>query len=372
MLKLLTAVLFVMAIQEVSAQTFDVYIGTYTNKSSSKGIYHAVLDTAAGTLSAPELAAETPGPSFLAFSADGKFIYAVAEAAPGKVRAFEVLKDKKLRLLSESSSGGSGPCHLSIDASGRFLLAANYSSGSVAAIPIKSDGSVPPEPSSIIQHTGKGADPARQKGPHAHSINPSPDGKHIYAADLGLDKILIYTLDVASGKLQPLSETVLKAGSGPRHMALRPGGKIVYAVNELDSTITVMARDTETGALDIIQNIKAYPPDFKGETWCSEIRLHPNGKFLYAANRGHDSIAVFAVNPVGGAITPIGFQQENIKFPRHFNIDPTGRFLLAANQNSDTVALFKINQESGLLEAVGAPIAVGKPTYVGFIARGSE
>lgn len=367
MLKILNTVLLAMTIQGISAETFDVYIGAYTRNSFSKGIYHAVLDTASGRLSEPELAVETPDPSFLVFSADGKFIYATAEGDPGKARTFEIQKDKKLRLLSEASSGGKGPCHLSIDAGRRSLLIANYSSGSVASIPIKADGSTAQEPTSIIQHEGQGADPKRQKGPHAHSINPSPDGRHIYAADLGLDRIFIYKLD-SEGKLKAAepSEAVLKAASGPRHMAFRPDGKVVYSINELDSTITVMARNPETGELKIIQNIKTYPDDFNGTTWCSEVCLHPKGKFLYAANRGHDSIATFAVNAEDGTIKLTGFQQENIKFPRHFNIDPAGSFCIVANQNSDTVALFKINKDTGLPESTEQVFPIGKPSYIGF------
>lgn len=369
MFKLLNTVLFIMIIQTLTAQTFDVYIGTYTKGTASKGIYHATLDTASGTLSEPEVAAETPDPSFLTFSPDGKFLYATAEGNPGKIRAFEIQQDKKLRFINEASSGGQGPCHLSMSADGRNLMTANYTSGSVAAIPVKQDGSTGAEPTSVMQHEGHGADPRRQAGPHAHSINPAPDGKHIYAADLGLDKILIYTLDTASGKLQTStpSEAVLKAASGPRHMTFRPDGKVAYAINELDSTITVMSRNPDSGALTIIQNIQTYPADFKGTTWCAEVRLHPNGKFLYASNRGFDSIAAFAVNPQDGTIKLTGFQQENLKFPRHFNIDPTGRYCIVANQNSDSLVLFKINQDSGLLESTGRIISVGKPVFVGFL-----
>ncbi len=370
MFKLLNMVLFIMTIQDASAQVFDVYIGTYTKKSSSKGIYHASFDSASGALSEPELAAESPDPSFLAFRPDGKFLYATAEGNPGKIRAFEIQKNsKKLRLISESSTKGKGPCHLSMDAAGRNLMVANYSSGSVAVIPVNNDGVTAQEPSSAIQHEGRGADQRRQKGPHAHSINQSPDGRHVYAADLGLDKILIYTLDSASGKLTPAPspEAVLKAGAGPRHMTFSADGRIAYVINELDSTLTVLARNPDTGSLTIRQNITACPLDFKGTTWCAEVRLHPNGRFLYASNRGHDSIAVFTVNPQDGTLKIAGFQQEHIKTPRHFNIDPTGRYCIVANQDADNLALFKIDKDSGLLEFTGRTITVGKPVYVGFL-----
>jgi len=357
-----------MTSQALSAQNFDVYIGTYTKNSPSKGIYHASFDADSGTLSEPELAAETPDPSFLAFSPDGRFVYATAGGNPGKIRAFEIQKDKKLRFIGESLSGGNGPCHLIMTSDGRNLLTANYGSGSVALIPVGADGIPAHEPSCIIQHEGRGTDPRRQAGPHAHSINPSPDGKHIYAADLGLDKILIYNLDSASVKLKPAvpPEAVLKDASGPRHMTFNPDGKTAYVINELDSTVTVLSRNPSTGALTIVQNISTCPPDFKGTTWCAEVRLHPNGKFLYASNRGHDSLAVFTVNK-DGTLTSPGFQSEHIKTPRHFNIDPTGRYCLVANQASDNLALFKIDQNSGLLEFTGRIITAGEPVYVGFL-----
>lgn len=358
-----------MTIGTISAQTFDIYIGSYTQNSTSRGIYHAVLDSSTGTLSEPELAAETPNPTFLAFRSDGAFLYATVQEKSGRVRVFAVQPDKKLHFLKEVPSGGEGPCHISLTGGGGVLLAANYGSGNVTSIAVNADGLPSDTPGSLIQHIGHGPNPRRQEAPHPHSINVSPDGKHIYVADLGLDKLLIYTLDIKTACLRPNNpaEAILKPASGPRHIKFRPDGKVVYVVSELDSTITVLARNPQSGALTIIQNISTFPADFKGDTWSAEVCLHPNGRFLYVSNRGHDSIAVFAVDAVTGSLKLSSLQNGHVKFPHHFNIDPTGHYCLVANRNADNLTLFKINQDSGSLEFTGRVINVAKPSYVGFL-----
>ena len=359
-----------LAIQTLGGgMALDVYFGTYTDKNKSEGIYRSTLDMENGRLSEPELAVRAANPSFIEIHPNGKFLYAAAEGKTGLVRAYGIEPaTRKLKLLNECSSGGSGPCHISIDREGKVLLAANYGSGSIASIPINADGTLS-APASVIQHKGSSINPKRQKEPHAHSINPSPDGRFAFAADLGLDKIMIYKLDSATGKLDantPESAKV-KAGAGPRHLTFHPDGKFAYVISELDETMTVYAYNAKSGALTEIQQISTLPDDFKGVSWCAEVRVHPNGKFLYGSNRGHDSIVIYKIDPEKGTLTLSGFQNAGIKNPRNFNLDPSGRFCIVANQDSGSVCTFRVDPETGALEPAGKPISIGKPVCVRFL-----
>ena len=347
----------------------DVYFGTYTTKTKSEGIYRSTLDMETGRLSEPELAAKVANPSFIEIHPNGKFIYAVTEGKTGAVRAFAIdPATRKLKLLNECPSGGSGPCHISIDRDGKILLAANYSSGSVAAIPINADGTLS-GPACVIQHKGSSVNPKRQKEPHAHSINFSPDGRFAFAADLGLDKIMIYKVDYATGKLEantpPFAK--VKPGAGPRHFTFNPDGKFASVISELDERVTAYAYNAQSGELTKIQQISTLPDDFKGISWCAEVKVHPNGKFLYGSNRGHDSIVIYKIDPANGTLTLSGFQNAGIKNPRNFNLDPSGRFCVVANQDSDSVCTFRVNPETGALEPTGNPITIGKPVCVRFL-----
>jgi 6-phosphogluconolactonase len=361
-----------LAIQTLGGgMALDVYFGTYTDKNKSEGIYRSTLDMENGRLSEPELAVRAANPSFIEIHPNGKFLYAAAEGKTGLVRAYGIEPaTRKLKLLNECSSGGSGPCHISIDREGKVLLAANYGSGSIASIPINADGTLS-APASVIQHKGSSINPKRQKEPHAHSINPSPDGRFAFAADLGLDKIMIYKLDSATGKLDantPESAKV-KAGAGPRHLTFHPDGKFAYVISELDETMTVYAYNAKSGALTEIQQISTLPDDFKGVSWCAEVRVHPNGKFLYGSNRGHDSIVIYKIDPEKGTLTLSGFQNAGIKNPRNFNLDPSGRFCIVANQDSGSVCTFRVDPETGALEPAGKPISIGKPVCVRFLLK---
>ncbi|MCX6985519.1 MAG: lactonase family protein [Lentisphaerae bacterium] len=361
------------ATQTLTAQPVDVYFGTYNKAGFPEGIFHAVFDLKTGRLSIPELAAAASDPTFIEIHPNSKFIYSVTERNPGAVSAFAIEPEtKKLILINSSKSCGKAPCHLCVSNDGRTLLVANYTSGSVASIPINKDGSLS-EPASSIQHTGSGADPKRQEGPHAHSINLSPDNRFAYAADLGLDKIMVYRLDSGSGRLLPNvpPEIKIKPGAGPRHFSFGPNGKFSYLINELDETIVAFAYDPKTGNLSEIQTISTLPESFAGISYCAEVRVHPNGKFLYGSNRGHDSIVTYEINPEKGTLTLLGFQNSGIKNPRNFNIDPTGRFCIVANQDSDTVIVFRINQETGLLESTDQVIKIPKPVCVRFVQQGS-
>mgnify|MGYP000483548219 CR=1 FL=1 len=361
--------------------TLRVYIGTYTWKAS-KGIYTAELDVATGKLSPPELAAEATNPTFLAIHPSRRFLYAVGEIGnfrggkSGAISAFAILPETgKLKLLNQQPSGGSGPCHVIVDREGRNALAANYGSGSVAVLPIAADGSLR-EPSCAIQHEGKGADPKRQQGPHAHSINLDAAGRFAFAADLGLDKLLIYRFDAAAGKLEPNEPPFASVapGAGPRHFALHPNGRFAYVINEMAMTVTAFAYDAERGALKEFQTVPTLPDGGGPGPGLStaEVQVHPSGRFVYGSNRGHHSIAIFSVDAETGKLTPIGHESTRGKTPRNFGIDPTGAWLVAANQDSNDLFVFKIDAETGRLTPTGERTEAPLPVCVKFVPGSGE
>ena len=359
---------------QAGPQAMRVYVGTYTG-ARSKGIYQLRLDLASGSLTAPEVAGEMANPSFLAIHPGRRFLYAVSEVrgpagrTDGSVVAFAVAPDTgSLTLLNRQPSGGAGPCHVSVDKEGRNALAANYGSGSVCVLPIGEDGRLA-EATAVIQHEGSGPDPRRQKGPHAHSIHLDPAGRFALAADLGLDKILVYRFDPARGALaanDPAAASVAPGG-GPRHLAFHPNGRFVFVINEMGCTVTAFGYDARRGALSEVQTASTLPADYRGANSTAEVQVHPGGRFLYGSNRGHDSIAVFAVNGETGVLTPLGHQSTMGKTPRNFGIDPTGTFLLAANQNSDTLVVFRIDPQTGSLRPTGAVADVPSPVCVKFM-----
>jgi 6-phosphogluconolactonase len=371
---LIIATISLMVFSTVYAESIDAYFGTYTSgNNGSKGIYHSVLNTDTGELSTPMLAAEAKNPSFLEIHPNGRFLYAVSESgSAGTVSAYAIDMDtKNLKLLNSQPSGGSGPCHVNIDHTGKSVLVANYGSGSASVIPIKSDGSLA-EPTCFVQHEGSSVNPQRQKGPHAHSVNISPDDRFAFVADLGLDKVMIYKLDVEKGTIianDPVFAKV-KPGSGPRHFTFSVDGKFAYVINEMGGTITVFSYEPTSGTLTEIQTISTLPDDFAGRNSCAEVRVHPSGKFLYGSNRGHDSIAVYRIDPTNGKLTFVEHEKTDIKTPRNFNIDPTGKFCLVANQDGNSVVVFKINTKTGALEPTGHKISMGKPVCIRFLQKG--
>jgi 6-phosphogluconolactonase len=353
-----------------------VYFGTYTGHTS-KGIYVSRLNLASGALSTPELAAETPNPSFLAARAQGDFLYAVNEVdtfggkPAGSVSAFAIRKDTGvLTALNQQSSGGAGPAHLSLDRSGRNALVANYGGGSVAVLPIGGDGRLEPA-SSLVQHTGRSVNPDRQREPHAHEILVDPRNQFAYAADLGLDKVMIYRFDAAKHALTAASpaSAALAPGAGPRHMAISASGRFVYVINELNCTVTSFRRDTTTGALAAFQTLSTLPPTQTPQRGYSgaEIQLSPSGAFLYGSTRGHNSITIFSVNPQSGGLAYVANTSTQGKTPRGFAIEPGGAYLVAGNQDSDSVVVFKIDKRTGTLSATGTPASVGAPVDVKFV-----
>jgi 6-phosphogluconolactonase len=346
-----------------------VYFGTYTI-TNSKGIYLSKFNPDTGKLSTPELAAETKNPTFLAVNPNGRYLYAANEVSDASaVSAFALdAHTGTLTPLNQQASGGSGPCHISVDATGKCLLVANYNSGSIAALPIHADGSLG-EATTTIRHTGSGANPARQAGPHAHFILPSPDNRFALNCDLGLDKVFVYHLDADAAKLSPGDPpfTSVAPGSGPRHLIFSPDGKFVYVINELASTISAFNYDATNAAMTEMQTVSTLPKDFSKNNTAAEIAMLPSGKFLYASNRGHNSIAIFAVDQKSGTLTFVEHQPTQGRTPRHFAIDPTGRWLFAENQASDSVVVFAIDPDTGKLKPTGQTLAIGSPVCTVFV-----
>ena len=368
---LVTAAFCLAALSTVSGESLPVYFGTYTGgQNGSKGIYRSTLHLETGRLSEPILAAETRNPSFLEIHPSGKFLYAVSESGgAGSVSAYGIEAGTgDLKFLNQQSSGGAGPCHVSIDHAGKNVLVANYGSGSASVIPIQSDGKLA-KPTGFVQHEGSSVNPRRQKGPHAHSVNVSADDRFAFVADLGIDKVMIYTLDTEKGTIvandPPFAK--VKPGAGPRHFAFSPNGKYAYVINELHCTVTAFAYDPASGALTEIQTVPTLPSDFEGSNSCAEVRVHPSGKFLYGSNRGNDSIAVYRIDPAKGTLTFVEHETADIKTPRNFNIDPTGTFCLVANQGGNSVVVFRINPKTGVLEPTVHRIAIGRPVCVRFL-----
>jgi len=363
----------------IAGENFLVYFGTSTNaKNGSKGVYVSRFNTATGELTEPQLAVEAGNPGFLAIHPSKKFLYACGDvtSAEGKkaggISAFGIdSKSGKLTLINQAATTGAGPCHVSVDKTGKVATISNYGSGSISSYAIKEDGSVSPEVS-FFQHEGSSIDPKRQAGPHAHSVNFSPDNRFAFACDLGLDKVLIYKVDTASGKLTPNDPPFAKtpAGGGPRHLAFHPSGKFVFVNNEMGMSETVFSYDAEKGALTEIETVSTLPEADRGMKGLStaESVAHPNGRVVYVSNRTHDTIAVFACDPATGKLTLLQNVPVEGKIPRNICLDPTGKWLIAAHQDSATAALFKVDQDSGKLTFTGTKVNVPGSICVRFLA----
>jgi 6-phosphogluconolactonase len=364
-----------------SAKRTLVYIGTYTG-GKSQGIYRFHMNLDSGAL---EAAGVTPGdnPSYLATDPAQRFMFAVGEIGSfhgkkvGSVAAFSLERATgALEPLDQESSGGAAPCHLVVDHAGKNLLVANYAGGSVSVFPIGPDGRLRPA-SAFEQHHGSGPNAQRQEKAHAHGIALSPDNRFALVADLGLDRVFVYRFDAERGTITPNDPPWLSTapGAGPRHVAFHPNGKFVYAINELNSTIALMAYDAEHGRLQLQQTVSTLPADAKlppsGNT-CAELEIHPSGRFLYGSNRGHDSLAIFAIDRQTGRLTPLGDQPSGGRTPRGFAVDPSGDWLVAANQDSANVVVFRIDRQSGRLMPTGITVDVDKPVCVKFVTQRQE
>ena len=356
-----------------------VYVGTFTGmephgRGRAEGIYVGRMDPDSGALTLVHTVPGVDNPSFLALHPQQPYLYAV-NAVPehdgqpgGTVSAFAIdPATGALTYLNRQSSHGAGPCHVSVDHTGRWALVANYGGGSIAMLPIQDGGRLGPA-TDAVQHHGASVTPQRQAAPHAHSINLDPTGQFALVADLGLDQVLIYRLDRTAGKLVPNDPPAVAVapGAGPRHLAFHPNGRYAYVINEINSTLTAFAYDGSSGRLNELQTESTLPPDFSGENSCAEVRVAPSGRFVYGSNRGHDSIVIFAVDEATGRLSYVGHESSGGRTPRNFVIDPTGAFLLAANQDSDTVVTFRIDQPTGRLSPTGQVAAVPAPVCLRF------
>ncbi len=362
-----------------------VFVGTYTTKTESKGIYGYEFDADSGKLTPRGVAAETPDPSWVAVHPSGKYVYAANEAGKAStVSAFAVdARSGKLTLLNQIPSLGEDPCYLSFDKTGKYLLVANYSSGTIAVFPILADGRLGEHTALVKDQGATGPNKERQEAPHAHWIEATAHNHFVYVADLGLDRVLIYKFDATKGSLTPGEPLPLKAapdkgvaldpfsatlnpGAGPRHVAFDPAGKFMYVLGELQSTVTVFANDAQE-TYRSVQQISTLPKGFAGRNDAAEIAVHPNGKFLYASNRGHESIAIFAIDAAKGTLTFVAHALTGGKEPRHFAIDPSGKYLLAENQFSNNIVVFKIDPGTGGLTPTGQVVEVPSPVDVAFL-----
>ena len=332
------------------ASSHLIFFGTYT-RTSSRGIYAARLNDETGALSTPELAAETASPTWLTLSPDKTRIYAV-HASKAQAVGFTVEQNgAKLVPLPRSplaNEAAGSSCHLAVDATNRTLVAANYGEGYVSSMPIGADGTLGAP--TIVRHSGHGPNPQRQDKPHVHSVTISPDNRYVIVCDLGLDKLYTYALDFATGRLQPCDPPFVAAQpcSGPRHFKFGVDGRRGYCITEMGSTLVAYDYDAARGALTEIQTISTVPSDYQAK-WGAEVRVHPNGRFVYASNRGHDSIAAFAIDPANGKLSLVEIVSSGGKVPRNFALSPNGKWLVCAHQESGDVTVFKVDSESGRL-----------------------
>lgn len=363
-----------------------IYVGTYTEplrfgtgqvlEGQGKGIYCFRFDPTGNRLELQHIRTGVRNPSFLTFDEGRQHLYCVNEfkeyegKPSGSVSAFSIDPGTgELTYLNTRPSHGTDPCHIVVDRSAKFVLVANFASGSVSVLAIRPDGSLGEE-TDFRQHRGSSVDPKRQAGPHAHNVAFDATGRIAYVSDLGLDAVVIYRFDAETGKLMPADAAPYKAkpGSGPRQLVLHPMGKYAYVINELDSTMTAVTVDAETGALAAMQTLSTLPAGgFDGVTSGAEVQITPDGKFLYGSNRGHNSIVIYAIDPATGRLTLVGHESTQGRIPRHFEVDPTGRYLIVANQDTDNLVMFYIDPATGRLHTKGITAQAGTPICVRFV-----
>ncbi|GAC1410361.1 MAG: lactonase family protein [Gemmatimonadaceae bacterium] len=350
-----------------------LYVGTYTNDGRRDGIYLVHVDRRSGTLKQIGSVDGGANPSFLAIHPNGRVLYAANEVesyhgrATGAVSAFAIARGTgTLTRVDEQPSEGSAPCFVSVDRSGRVVLVANYVGGTVALLPIQSDGALAPT-TSVVKHTGSGPNADRQSEPHAHCIVADPSNRFALAADLGADRVFVYRLDLDRKSLRHMEsgDAIMRAGAGPRHIAFHPTLPVVFVSNELDSTVATLRFDAERGMLSPLDTRSTVPPGWTGTNYPADIHVAPSGRTLYVSNRGHNSIAVFSVAATG-ALTLDQAVSTDGDWPRNFCLDPTGRWLLAANQRSDSIVVFGRDQKSGKLTPTRQRIALPSPVCLRF------
>jgi 6-phosphogluconolactonase len=368
--------------------SLTMYVGTYTRRETfvvgkSAGIQICKFNNHTGEISFVETITGITNPSFLAIHPTGRSLYSVSEMTEriegrpaGGIASFQIdPQSGHLTYLNTQPSMGTGPCHVIVDATGRYVLAANYNSGSVVVLPIQADGSLSPA-SDFHQHEGSSINPQRQQEPHAHSINLDASNSFALVPDLGTDKVVIYAFDAEQGKLtpntaQPWART--KSGAGPRHLDFHPNQRFVYVGNELDSTVIAFEFDATRGTLKEINTLSTLPDGYEEsgaeKSWVADVHVHPSGKNVYVSNRGHNSIAIFDIDRESGAVIAAGHMSTKGSYPRNFAIDPSGKFLLAANQNSDDIYVFSIDSKTGALADTGQSIQIPTPVCIKMFAQ---
>jgi 6-phosphogluconolactonase len=368
-------VVFSAAFNSIPASAADMLVFFGTHRSGpGVGFSISRFDSETGTLTSPAFIQQSDAPSFFAIHPDGKHLYTcnsldTYEGKPGGTLSAYAIDPKTGRLtLLNRKPTGANPCHLSLDRTGRFVLDADYNGASICVYGIETNGSLGNR-TAFVRHTGRSIHPERQAGPHPHSILVSPDNHYALVTDLGADKVYVYRFDDSRGTLVPNQpEAVsLSPGSGPRHLKFHPGGKWVYVLNELSNTVAAFRWNSGEGTLKQFQTASIVPADFKGSSTAGEIQVHPNGKFLYASNRGHDSIAMFRIDADTGQLTALGHVSTQGKMPRYFGLDPSGNWILLCNHDSDNVVVYRVDQETGLLRSMGEPVKVPNPFCAQFL-----
>jgi 6-phosphogluconolactonase len=352
-------------------RSMTLYIGTYTQDTASEGIYTYSMNRSTGELQ-KVTSIMSVNPSFLAMDSRRRFLYAVNETQEfegkpgGAVSAYAIEPGGKLKFLNQQPSQGADPCHLTVDRNRRNLLVANYTGGNLALLPIRRNGTLGPV-ADLKQHEGSGPK-EQQKGPHAHCIILDQAERYALAADLGIDKVVIYRFDKTTRKLLPAKQASasLKAGAGPRHLTLHRSGRFVYVINELDSTMTTFDYDARAGTLGMVNTVSTLPADFSGTSYCADVHVSPSGNYLYGSNRGHNSIVVFAIDRRSGKLRLVEHVSTEGNWPRNFVIDPTGQFLLVANQRSNNVVVFRIDPRTGRLKPSGQTAEIPAPVCLKF------
>lgn len=366
---LLTAAVWgTLALLPAAAADLTVYFGTHT-AGPGKGFSVSHFNTVTGALSAPVFQLETPAPAYFVIAPDGRHLYSCNST--GFVSAYSIDPvTAQLKLINQKPSGGGDPSYISLDRTGHYVFVANYDGGNIAVWALAPDGSLG-ERTAFVQHTGSSVNPQRQSHAFAHSIRVDPTNRFVLVADLGLDKLFVYKFNAKDGTLAANDPPFAKAapGSGPRHVVFHPNGRWVYLITEMGSTIMLFHWDTRRGALSEVQTVSTLPKDFQGTSTCAELQVHPSGKFVYASNRGRDSIAVFSVDAKTGRLTPIQDVPSGGRTPRNFDMDPTARWLLVTNHGSNTAMVFRIDQQTGKLTPAGPPLDVPSPFCPRFLAR---
>ncbi|MGH2459929.1 MAG: lactonase family protein [Chloroflexota bacterium] len=357
-----------------------LYVGTFTRelphgRGKAEGIYVYRANLSSGALSRVQTVPDVPNPSFLALAPDRRYLYAV-NAVPeidghpgGAVSAFAVdPATGELTYLNRQSAQGPGPCHVSVDRTGRHVLTACYMGGCAAVLPVQADGRLGPATDSV-EYSGAGPDPAHQDRPHAHSINLDPANRYVLVCNQGLDKVFIYRFDSAKGTLAPnpdQPQVELRPVTGPRHLDFHPNGRFVYVIGEQGASLTAFAYDGARGMLRELQTVSTLPEGYSGQNACADVHVHPSGKFVYGSNRGHDSLAIYAIDAATGRLRYVDNQSTLGQVPRNFGFDPTGNLLFAANQDSDTIVAFRVDQETGRLAPLGTVAEVPSPVCLKF------